>query len=94
MGEVRYRVHALQQMVERRITRAAVREILEAGEVIEQSHRIGRPLPTRLLLGWNGDRPLHVLVADDASDAHYVITAYEPSPDRWEADFRTRKEIQ
>ncbi|MEX2621623.1 MAG: DUF4258 domain-containing protein [Egibacteraceae bacterium] len=92
MGEVRYRVHALQQMIERGITRAAVLEAVASGEAIERSHRIGRPLPTRLVLGWSGDRPLHILIADDVAGAHYVITVYEPSTDRWEADFRTRKE--
>lgn len=56
MGEVRYRLHALQQMVEPGITRGEVRHVLETGDVIERTHQTGRPLPTRLLLGWSGDR--------------------------------------
>lgn len=92
MGSISYRLHALQQMVERGITRADVQRILETGDVIEAAHRRGRPFPTRLLLGWRGDRPLHVLVARAGDGTQYVITVYEPSGERWEADFRTRKE--
>jgi len=92
MGDISYRLHALHQMIERGITRADVGRALTAGDVIETTHRTGRPLPTRLLLGWRGDRPLHVLVADHPAGTHYVITVYEPDAERWGADFRTRKE--
>jgi hypothetical protein len=79
-------------MMERGISRGEVWLVIESGEVIEADHRSGRPLPTRLLLGWVRGRPLHVVVADDPDGTHYVITVYEPSTDRWNADFRTRKE--
>lgn len=92
MGEISYRLHALQQMFDRGISRAEVRRVIESGEVIEADHRIGRPLPTRLLLGWIDDRPLHVLIADDANGTHYVITVYEPHAERWGTHFRERKE--
>jgi hypothetical protein len=95
MGEISYRLHALQQMLDCDISRAAVLGVIESGEVIEATHRTGRPLPTRLLFGWTGDRPLHVLVADPSPrGAHYVITFYEPHAERWRADFREHKERQ
>lgn len=91
-SDIRYRTHALQQMAERGIARSEVKHILERGELVEGSHRAGRPFPTRLLLGWSGQRPLHVLVADDPAGPHYVITVYEPDAQRWTADYRLRKE--
>lgn len=92
MGQITYRLHALQQMFDRGINRADVRGVIQSSEVIEASHRTGRPLPTRLLLGWIGDRPLHVVIADHPDGTHYVITVYEPHAERWGADFRERKE--
>jgi hypothetical protein len=92
MGEISYRLHALQQMLDRGISRPDVLGVIESGEVIEAAHRTGRPLPTRLLLGRIGGRPLHVLVADHPDGTHYVITVYEPHAEQWRADFRARKE--
>lgn len=92
MGEISYRLHALQQMFERGMRVADVRGVIESGEVIEAHHHTGRPLPTRLLIGWIDDRPLHVVVADHPDGTHYVITVYEPHAERWRADFRERKE--
>ena len=44
------------------------------------------------MLGTGAGRVLHVVAADD-SEAYetIVITTYEPDPDEWEADFKTRK---
>jgi len=37
------------------------------------------PYPSRLLLGWRGDKPLHVVAAYNAQDdEQIVITVYEP----------------
>jgi len=45
-----------------------------------------------LLLGFAADRPLHVVVALDASGpSAHIITVYEPSPDQFEPDWRTRR---
>ena len=87
-----YRLHARQQMAERGVSPADVRGALAAGKVIESRQHEGRPFPTRLLLWWSGQRPLHVLVADDPAGIHYVITVYEPTLDRWQPDFSTRRE--
>jgi hypothetical protein len=50
------------------------------------------PHPSRLILGWRDERPLHVVAADD-EDANetYIITVYEPDPDVWNDDFRSKK---
>ena len=62
-----------------------------ASEVIE-NYPDDNPYPSRLLLGWCQERPLHVVVAENAQDDEWIIiTAYEPDPAQWDADFKRRK---
>ena len=85
-----YRVHALQRMFQRGISPDEVRGVVETGDTVED-YPNDRPYPSRLLVGWSGTRPLHVVVAYNASDDEaIVITAYEPDPGRWAADFKRR----
>ena len=45
------------------------------------------------MLGTGEGRVLHVVAADDeAQDETIVITSYEPDPNEWESDCRTREE--
>ena len=86
-----FRVHALQRMFEREIGVSDVMDILETGDIIARYDR-DRPYPSRLVLGWSGGRPLHVVAADDpASDITVVITVYRPDPDMWTRDLRRRR---
>ncbi|WP_448600928.1 DUF4258 domain-containing protein [Thermoflexus hugenholtzii] len=41
-----------------------VESVLKAGETIATCPD-DEPYPSRLIFGWVGDRPLHVVVADD-----------------------------
>jgi hypothetical protein len=86
-----FRVHAVERMFKRGISAADVRQTREAGEVIED-YSPDKPYPSRLVLGWRGARPLHVVAALNAA-AHetIVITVYEPDPVQWEADFKRRQ---
>jgi hypothetical protein len=61
------------------------------GQVIE-NYPDDAPYPSALVLGFARDRPVHVVVALDTSapEAH-IITVYEPSPDEFEPDSRTRR---
>jgi hypothetical protein len=78
-------------MAEREIDRAAVLAVVYGGEVIEE-YPDDSPCPSALVLGFVANRPLHVVVALDANgpDA-YIITVYQPSPDKFEAGWRTRR---
>lgn len=90
--KVVYRVHAVSRMFERGITEAEVHKAMSEGEEIA-SYPDDLPYPSRLLLGWRGDRPLHVVVAYNArDDEEIVITVYEPDPAQWEDGFRRRKQ--
>lgn len=85
-----FRVHALTRMFERRIDVADVRAVVAHGEVI-QAYPDDKPYPSRLLLGWIGRRPLHVVVADDDEDGILiVVTAYEPDPVQWDSGFKRK----
>ena len=90
--KVVYRVHAVSRMFERGITEAEVHKALSEGEEIAD-YPEDLPYPSRLLLGWRGDRPLHVVVAYNArDDEQIVITVYEPDPAQWDDGFRRRKQ--
>jgi hypothetical protein len=78
-------------MFERQLGIEDVEAVVESGETIED-YPNDRPYPSRLVLGWRGARPVHVVVAHNLSENELiVITVYEPDPELWEADFRRRK---
>jgi len=89
-GRLVFRVHALKRMFERGITVEDVRSAVTSGEVI-QNYPDDRPYPSRLMLGWIGPRPLHVVVAEDSeAGILMVVTAYEPDPVQWDAGFKRK----
>ena len=90
-GRAVWRLHALRRMVERGISRVVVVEAIERGEVIED-YPDDTPYPSCLVLGFVEERPLHVVLGYDASGRDAcIITVYEPSPDKFESDWRTRR---
>jgi hypothetical protein len=53
-----------------------------------------RPFPSALFLEYFGGRPLHVVAScDQKSKRAFIITAYEPSLEVFEPDYRTKKKI-
>lgn len=90
-GPLVFRVHAIKRMFQRRISKDDVRQVLETGETIE-TYPQDTPYPSRLVLGWRQTRPLHVVTADNADTGEtIVITTYEPDPEEWERDCKTRR---
>jgi Domain of unknown function (DUF4258) len=85
-----YRLHAVQRMFERKISGKNVRQALEAGEVIED-YSDEMPEPSRLILGYQGKRPFHVVMSENAENEVAVVTVYVPDADKWKKDFRSRK---
>jgi len=78
-------------MFERAVSPALVLSIISKGEVIA-SYPDDVPFPSVLLLGFDGQRPLHLVVArDQKSGLCFVVTVYLPDPDVWSEDFRTRR---
>lgn len=89
--KIEWRIHALQQISMRNISREDILDILFSGEVIE-SYPDDSPYPSFLLFGFVNFRPLHVVIAHAVSlKIIYIVTAYEPDSAKWEDNFRRRK---
>ena len=77
----------------RRITPRHVRMAIMNGEIIEV-YPDEQPDPRLLIVGCIADnKPLHVVIAIDDWSIR-LVSAYQPDPDRWESDFRTRKAVK
>jgi hypothetical protein len=86
-----YRIHARQSMFTRSISDECVELIVQHGEVIED-YPHAFPFPAKLLLGWCDGRSIHVVAAEDSGEQLViVITAYEPTLNKWEPDRKTRR---
>lgn len=88
-----FSAHAFRRMVERSISPDVVKAALATGEPVVE-YPDDKPLPSRLILAWNGSQPLHLVSAlDTFTEEEYIITVYEPDPALWSDDFtRRRKE--
>ena len=90
-GCVEWRKHTLQKLVERGIPQQSVREVLLSGERIRE-YPEDKPFPSALFMGYIENKPLHVVAAfDETANLAYVITAYEPSLEIFEDDYRTKR---
>jgi len=89
--KILFRVHAIQRMFERGISLKKVRQVLERGATIED-YSSEMPEPSRLILGFQGKRPIHVVASENQpANEVIVITVYIPDTDKWNKDFRSRK---
>ena len=89
--KILFRVHAVQRMFERNISVKKVSQALQSGEAIED-YSAEMPEPSRLLLGFQGKRPFHVVTSENPETKETtIITVYIPDPDKWNKDFRSRK---
>ncbi|MBF0213304.1 MAG: DUF4258 domain-containing protein [Magnetococcales bacterium] len=86
------RQHALKRMFEREITLEDIHQVLRSGHVIER-YPDDTPYPSALWLGQDTrQRPLHVVVADNAAEGQsIIITVYHPNPELWLSDWTTRR---
>ena len=92
-GRIQWRRHVLQKLAERGMQQQAIRDVLINGERI-RDYEQDRPFPSALFLGYICGKPLHVVAScDETNRQAFVITAYEPSLDVFESDYRTRKKL-
>jgi hypothetical protein len=78
-------------MFARSITPELVARAVSLGEIIAE-YPDDQPFPSFLLLYFEYEKPLHVVVGKDEDDgACYIVTAYEPDIKLWNDDFRTRR---
>ena len=74
----------------RRISARNIEEAVNLGTVVEDYPNDSRGASC-LILGMVGRRPLHVVCGRLDTDEILIITAYEPDPQEWENDWKTRK---
>jgi hypothetical protein len=85
-----FRKHAVQRMFQRSIAVEDVRAVLAKGNTIID-YPDNQPYPSRLMLGWRGTRPIHVVAANTEDGETILITVYEPDPELWEPGFERKK---
>lgn len=86
-------VHVLDMMKKRGILYNDILLTLSSGEIIEQ-YEEDKPYPSCLILGYTADnRPLHIVMSI-GSGVIWGITAYYPTLEKWEADYKTRKVVK
>ena len=78
--------HLLTRMRQRSIRLQDIKSALMSGEIIEQ-YPDDYPFPSCLVAAEN----IHIVCSIDEKGL-YIITAYRPSPDQWEANGKKRKE--
>ena len=88
---ITFRVHAVQRMFERHVSAKKVALAIQIGETIED-YSSEMPEPSRLILGFQGKRPFHVVTSEDpATNEVTVITVYIPDSEKRNQDFKSRK---
>ena len=79
-----------EKLRQRRIRAEDIEQAVKSGEIREDYADDPRG-PSCLILGMTGKRPLHVVFGRLDADEILVITAYNPDPEQWENDWRTRR---
>ena len=90
-ANIRITLHAAKRLEQRGIFLKDIISCIMNGEIIEE-YPDDYPYPSCLILGLSiGKQMLHVVIGNHESEL-FLITAYFPSTDKWENDFKTRKE--
>lgn len=78
-------------MFERNVPEKNVLGAIELGETIED-YSTEMPDSSRLILGFQGKRPFHVVCSENLqTNESTIITVYIPDPGKWSKDFKHRK---
>jgi len=78
-------------MFERRVAIKKVLSAVDTGEIIED-YSSETPEPSRLLLGFQGKLPFHVVTSENLErNETTVITVYVPDAEKWKKDARSRR---
>ena len=83
--------HGRKRLSERGIVLNDIINAISSGEIIEQ-YPEDFPFPSCLILGKSDNKIIHVVASID-DEMIYIITSYIPSAEKWESDWKTRKEV-
>ena len=83
--------HVFKRMAERGFSPDTIKDVIKNGMVIKE-YLDDTPYPSRLIFGYDDNRPVHVVSAyDQNDDIEYIITVYEPNTQLWTSDFTKRR---
>ena len=86
-----FRVHAVQRMFERNVSVRNVSQVIRGGETVED-YSSEMPEPGRLILGFQGKRPFHVVTSENPeAEQITIITVYIPDASQWNKEFKKRR---
>ena len=89
-GDVQWKKHTLERMMERGISRNLVKQAIISGDIIEV-YPDDYPIPSLLICSLKPE-PLHVVLSYDEDSLNiHIITVYRPDLEHFEADFITRR---
>ena len=83
--------HMLSRQGLRKIQYDDIISAIRSGEIIEQ-YPSDYPHPSCLVLGIDTDNEYLHVVCGLSGEYLWIITAYYPDEDKWNSDFKTRKE--
>jgi hypothetical protein len=90
-GKYRISFTHTEKLRERKIEMVELEEAISTGEIVEVYPDDPRG-PSCLICGFTHlGRPLHIVCGDLEAERILVITAYEPSLEEWEEDWKTRR---
>ena len=90
--KLRWTNHILIRLFQRGISIDDVTAALLSGEIIERYPK-DYPHPSYLVLGLTSTSKMLHVVCGIGPDEFYLITAYYPDPDQWEANGKIRKDV-
>ncbi len=83
--------HSIRQMFSRGIRKDDVLEAMRNGQIIID-YPDDKPYPSVLMLGFAGNRPIHIVIATDKENQiEIIVTVYIPDPNLWSDDFKSRR---
>ena len=86
-----YSNHAVKQMFKRAISADEVEYVVNEGTIIT-NYSDDKPYPSKLLLAFYKNRPIHVVCSyNSIKKTTIIITTYEPSSNIWNNNFKIRK---
>lgn len=90
-SKIHLTLHLLTRLLERGIEYNDMICAIQCGEIIEQ-YPNDYPHPSCLIVGKTGNEKILHIVCGTDGEYIWIITAYYPDNERWENDFKARKE--
>lgn len=85
--------HMTKRIHERGIQYTEIKNAILNGEIIEE-YPDDYPYPSCLILNIPANHKNIHVVTGITEDRLYIVSAYYPSLDKWEADYKTRKAVK